>query len=253
MTGVMEMLLAQGFDDYLSKPIDTEKLHQALKKWIKPGLRKTINDDREKGGQDSDLLLALGKVGINTEVCLKNCGEKEDGCRLTLRAFLKDAEHFYWRLTQSAASLDLKDLAISAHAIKSAAANIGALKLSDVAKELEASFKANQTQAVSDGLFGAFLQSLCDLADRLRTVLDAGMAEGSGDSQFRGHFKSVEIGSDIEKLREALKANDVNSADRLVEELGKKADEKLKAILDEVSYQILVSDYQAALKLIANL
>ncbi|GHV84213.1 hypothetical protein AGMMS50212_15530 [Spirochaetia bacterium] len=39
ITGVKEMFLAQGFDDYLSKPIDIAKLNDVMEKWIPKEMR----------------------------------------------------------------------------------------------------------------------------------------------------------------------------------------------------------------------
>jgi CheY-like chemotaxis protein len=40
VTGTREMFLKNGFDDFLSKPIDTVKLNAVLEKWIPEGKKE---------------------------------------------------------------------------------------------------------------------------------------------------------------------------------------------------------------------
>ena len=52
ISGTREMLLDSGFNDYLSKPIDTVKLNAALEKWIPKGKRKRISADGREHESD---------------------------------------------------------------------------------------------------------------------------------------------------------------------------------------------------------
>jgi signal transduction histidine kinase/CheY-like chemotaxis protein/HPt (histidine-containing phosphotransfer) domain-containing protein len=286
MAGVKEMLLEQGFDDFLSKPVDSGDLAAALDKWLKPELKAPAPpagppaEAPEGAAGEGPLASALARAGLDVEVCRKRCGAREDSCVQTLKAFLTDAERLQRRLAEGEAASDLEELGNSAHALKSAAANIGALALSSEALELEAIFKAGRAEPARDGRLASFRGHLSDLAERLRAVLEASALEraassfgqaspgqadpgaaslgqpGAGPGEggpSGGQVGLPEAGGEIERIREALAANDAGLADRLVDSLERRADERLKAALSEVSYQILVSDYQAALRLIADL
>jgi CheY-like chemotaxis protein len=42
MRGIKEMLMSQGFDDFISKPLETSKLHAILKTWIPKGKQPEV-------------------------------------------------------------------------------------------------------------------------------------------------------------------------------------------------------------------
>jgi CheY-like chemotaxis protein len=47
VSGMKEMFLSNGFDDFLSKPIETDKLDAILKKWIGAGKQQSVPEDAE--------------------------------------------------------------------------------------------------------------------------------------------------------------------------------------------------------------
>jgi hypothetical protein len=58
---------------------------------------------------------------------------------------------------------------------------------------------------------------------------------------------------ELAMLKSALETGDVGMADRLVELLSGRGDEHLREVMDKVSYHVLVSDYQAAARLVVAL
>jgi len=60
VSGMREMFLKSGFDDFLSKPIDTVKLDEMLQRWIPAAKRQSVMEDsaKEAAGQAGSFLTA---------------------------------------------------------------------------------------------------------------------------------------------------------------------------------------------------
>lgn len=148
VAGVKEQLLAQGFDDYLAKPVTGQDLikmmirHLPREKYLLPGdagydeaaaRDKSLHGESEKS---DDQILLESLQGIDLSLALTYCGTKE-----VLRAAVTD---FYLTIPQQSDLIerylgegDIANYTIKVHALKSAARFIGAEKLSDEAAQLE--------------------------------------------------------------------------------------------------------------------
>jgi CheY-like chemotaxis protein len=249
MAGVKEALLAQGFDDYLSKPIDSGELDFILDKWVQPVARLAAPDGGPGGQEAANMPFfapVLARGGIDARTGLSRCGGSVEVFEKILKAFLRDVE----RLAPSLASADAAEapaIVISVHAIKSASANIGALTLSAEAAAIEANLKAGLTDDIDSGRLAALRRSLLDMAGAVREALaaaEAARGDGGGDGAGAG-----ELG----RLKEALLAGDVGLSDKLVDTLSRKGDGPTRSVLERVSYHVLVSDYQEAARLVGDL
>ncbi|MBR5970516.1 MAG: response regulator [Lachnospiraceae bacterium] len=148
IAGARERLLAQGFDDYVSKPVTRGDLcgllyrHLPEDKLLMPGMKgydeaKSREDALHREQEKSEAQTMLERLeGIDLAEALSICGTKE-----VLLAAVRD---FYLTIDQQAdlieqylAADDLANYTIKVHALKSAARFIGARKLSEDAAALE--------------------------------------------------------------------------------------------------------------------
>jgi CheY-like chemotaxis protein len=93
VSGMREMFLEQGFDDFLSKPIEIAKLDELIAKWI-PAEKKLAVRGREPGGADRgrEKIEALPVIpGLDTRKGIAMTGGTESGYRKVLAQFYKDA------------------------------------------------------------------------------------------------------------------------------------------------------------------
>ena len=144
ISGAREMYLAEGFDDYMTKPIDVDKLEEMLIKYL-PERKVVISDvaDDETGEDDIRTFLPkwlLECSGIDAEAGVKNCGGAEE--------FLNILSGFYASIGTKSDEIekyyksgDIANYTIKVHALKSSARIVGALELSEKAKLLEAAGK----------------------------------------------------------------------------------------------------------------
>lgn len=145
LVGVKEEVLAEGFDDFLGKPIELAELEKTLESFLKEKCERdykeeeTAENGRKKVGYE-----ILGGAGIRAEEGETFCGGA-DGYREILQIFAENAPKQQQTLSETLQKKDMDRYGISVHALKSSAASIGAKQLSEMAKEHE--------QAVKEGDF----------------------------------------------------------------------------------------------------
>ncbi len=146
VSGAREMYLEAGFTDYLSKPVDGEKLERMLlallpeEKIKEQGENEELCVDEVNGVNDAgtDRLSAELKEiqGIDIDAGLKNCGS-EEGFLSVLTVFHKTAVVKADEIENYYKQGDIDNYTVKVHALKSSARIIGATALSELAKELE--------------------------------------------------------------------------------------------------------------------
>lgn len=143
VTGAREMFLQEGFCDYLSKPIIAVKLENMILKYLPEELiLKTDLGQKEENPDESDEHIK----DEQEETCLVDwkegqalCLGDEDFYREILQTLL--ASHFDAKLRQYYEESDFENYRILIHAVKTNLANIGAMKVSEMAKQLELALK----------------------------------------------------------------------------------------------------------------
>jgi len=129
--GVNEMFLKNGFNDFLSKPIEIKKLNAVLEKWIPKGQKNVIthNDTGPK---------SIMIDGLDVEQGIKLSGGSYEFYLEILAVFYEDGIQKIDEINDCIANNKMADYPIYVHALKSAATNIGAGRLAEAAGALEA-------------------------------------------------------------------------------------------------------------------
>jgi HPt (histidine-containing phosphotransfer) domain-containing protein len=135
VSGTREMYLKNGFNDFLSKPINTLKLNSILEKWI-PVEKQERNVKKTSTSKEQDLF-DLTIEGIDVRKGISMTGGKLNTYLSVLAVFHKDGFERIEKIKLSLLKEDLKLFTIDIHAIKGACASIGALDISKEAKMLE--------------------------------------------------------------------------------------------------------------------
>lgn len=135
VSGVREMFRKEGFQDYVSKPIELAQLEKALKDNLPEDMiirRKHTVQSAPVSGEGEMVLR-----GVDVSRGLLNCGNRFDNYIDLLKVVYEDGLDKIARLRELAEMKDYETYGIEAHALKSVAASIGAQELSDHAKEHE--------------------------------------------------------------------------------------------------------------------
>jgi DNA-binding response OmpR family regulator len=87
LSGMKEMFLSKGFDDYLAKPIEISRLNALIEKWVPEGKRRVV------GGVAASPAACSRKLeidGLDTEKGLAMAGGSETAYREILELFCRD-------------------------------------------------------------------------------------------------------------------------------------------------------------------
>ena len=171
--GAREMFVASGFNDFLAKPIELSALDRALRNYLPREYLQPVTGESGTKEDRSELhipesidpsVLDVGKgmTYMRNEAAYKdilalyaaNCDKKT---ALIDELFTKE---------------DLKNYVIEVHALKSTSLSIGAVKVSELARELEAEGKAGKLSVIKEKT-GEMLRLYREAADAAKHYLEA--------------------------------------------------------------------------------
>ena len=150
--GARERYMAEGFDDYLTKPIDGRALERMLLDYLpKEKIVITKEEPKEEETKDqSELFAALSEVGVSTKTGLYFC-QNEEMYRSILSEYCMEQKSKAPALRECYEKRDWKNYGIHVHSLKSTSKTIGAEKLSELAARLEAAAGRAEEIVIRDG------------------------------------------------------------------------------------------------------
>ena len=175
LKGEKEKCLQFGMNDYLSKPIDPEKLNDMLLNWVTP--RKHIDcqeypkphDKQINHSKKSDITLPERLDGINVQLGLKLTGSNPSFFIKMLISFEKEFNNTHQTLETALKENDLTTINIQSHTIKGPSGNIGAEKLFNLSAQIEQAAKDKQIEQLSS-LLELFRQSMDEVLKSISYV-----------------------------------------------------------------------------------
>ena len=192
VSGMKEMFLANGFNDFISKPIVIQELDAILKKWMTPEkiTERKKSEAADDGGQYDSFINGIAKIReINTEIGLNQAGSKGIYYN-TLDIFYKKLLSECGNMTAFLEAKDMHAFTISVHAMKSMLAIIGAATLSETAIALETASKNGDVDFCMQQ-FGDFKGTLLSLHKQLSAVFQ-GTAESLPENTAKAHVAAQE-------------------------------------------------------------
>ncbi|MDR2784054.1 MAG: response regulator [Treponema sp.] len=233
-----ELFLQSGFNDFLAKPIEVEKLCDILKKWLSPEKRQAANTLRtskaDAGGADE-----LTISNIDVQAGISNTGGSLSSYLRVLRIFCNDAEDRAVYIKNAAAEGDTKLYTTMVHALKSASRSLGATEFGDFAEAMEAAGRARDIPIIRRRT-GELLNQLYALLANIKNFLNQNTAEvESGDTRLSKE--------QLEDLMRALSDMKVSELDRLI--TAYKAlpiSRAAKDALESIEEDILLFEYEKA-------
>jgi CheY-like chemotaxis protein len=148
LVGNEEMFLRNGFQDFISKPIDMAKLDAVLRRWVRD---KTLEEKPSDAGLAAPATPGITVEGLDTQKALERFGGDGEILGEVLRSYAKNTRPLLAVLRSHLESGDLAAYATTVHGVKGASYGIGADQAGKAAETLEAASKANDLAAVQAG------------------------------------------------------------------------------------------------------
>ncbi len=166
VSGDREKLMAAGFTDYLSKPVNVEEMEETLRKNLSKGISlRAENDELSKLPPG-----LLNAKMIDVHKGLSYCGDAED--------YLSAIETFYSSMEKKADALtsalekeDTDTFTITVHSLKSTAGAIGAIEISDMAKALEQTGKEKDMETLRNDT-KVFINAFNELREEISWIFN---------------------------------------------------------------------------------
>jgi PAS domain S-box-containing protein len=236
LTGQSEMFMTNGFDGYISKPIDIHQLNAVINKLIRDRYpAETIEAARNlKNNVKKD---AKQRQPVDTEL---------------VKLFIRDAEKSIDILETinkkqgDYGDEDIQSYVINVHAMKSALSNIGETELSASAQKLEKAGRERDTDVISKET-SAFLSALRTLIKKIGPGKNSVDNEVTIDIHGDDHAWLLE---NLSLLRKACAEYDKKtSKDTLAQLQQKKWPRHINELLDTIAECLLHSNFTEAAKL----
>lgn len=158
MSSAKQMFLAEGFDGFVSKPIEIDELERVLKQVLPKsaisfvdadGVAEEISDEPEEAVNsapvnEKDFITELRKSGVDTEAGLKYCVGDKDFYKSLLIQYSTESGDKIASMKKYYKIRDWHNYEILVHALKSTSKMIGVIDLSEKAKALEKAAKENE-------------------------------------------------------------------------------------------------------------
>jgi len=229
LAGQAEMFMKNGFDDFISKPIDIRQLNIVINKLI-----------RDK--QTSEVIEAALKEKAEIEKReAPNQGLEQINMQLA-EIFARDAEKSIKTIKSGMENNfknkeDLQMYIINVHAMKSALANIGEKELSSTAFRLEQAGRENDINVILTET-NEFLKKLGNVIIEIKHKMEG--AETAEDPE-----ESIELLAEkLKSINEACLTMDKKTAKNIINELReKKWSRKTNELLKQISEHLLHSEF----------
>lgn len=151
ISGMREKYLENGFDDYLSKPIDKVELEKVLKKFLNGTTANISSDEKletlsQSSTYDKEILISNG---VDIDKSLELLGDM-DTFNETLKDFLNESVNRLKQIAEYKNNGDMPNYAILVHAMKSDSKYLGFTKLAELSFNHEMASKGNDKKYVDD-------------------------------------------------------------------------------------------------------
>ena len=171
-SGMKEMFLEKGFNDFISKPLEKEELERVLKQWIPQDkirlIQNAIQTDADIIDIKYDLLIKeLSAIkGLDLKSGLSHTGNNYNAYFTALRQFTENCTAYAEDLNNTLQAENWEAYIINAHALKGILAAFGAGRLSLWASNLENAAKSvNYKQNRDETL--PFCSALLDFRNKI--------------------------------------------------------------------------------------
>lgn len=215
MVDARKEFLNAGMNGFVAKPIDFARICNQLKLWLPKDLVRDVPKEEAKklladDLSDREIQPEDPQMGFSFEEGVKHCGSKA-ALMKTIRIFYRTIDSKANKIEQCLKEGLISDYVIEIHALKSSALLIGAVPLSEAAKELEDYGKQGKTEVLEEKTPDV-LTLYRDLKNILRPY-----AEKEEDA--KKEFSDGEWITALQQIHQCIEQFDLDGVDRIMEKL----------------------------------
>lgn len=235
VSGAREMFFEEGFDEFVSKPIEMVEFERVLRnvlpksavQYADKDYRTERNTESRDGGQSESIqeqptseqrkTALLEKAGIHTMTGLQYCLNNMEFYDELLMKFASDAERKQEDIGRFFEQEDWENYCIMVHALKSTARMIGADDLSNLAKDLEDAAKNLNVEYIRMHHENLLLQYK-ETEQRIRDTFEGDKKDG--EQKEYQEISGLELRRKLEEIEDSLNTYEAEKAKTLIEQLG---------------------------------
>lgn len=223
--GGEKLYLDEGFQGFLSKPIDVHELEKVLLKFlpeeyicmkegVEPKIRKQQMDEKLWYKRICSVL-----TDFDVKLGLEHCNNDYTSYLNLLRVIYNDSFQQASKLRNLVSSGDIDNFRISVHALKSVTASAGDMRLSFICEENENAAKTNDLTYINNHIetliseYESFLNQIDTLLQRESEMMNKGLTSHKQDR------KPEEIGKLVDSLVVALEDYNIDDSENIMIEL----------------------------------
>ena len=215
MVDARKEFLNAGMNGFVAKPIDFARICNQLKLWLPKDLVRDVPNEEAKklladDLSDREIQPEDPQMGFSFEEGVKHCGSKA-ALMKTIRIFYRTIDSKANKIEQCLKEGLISDYVIEIHALKSSALLIGAVPLSEAAKELEDYGKQGKTEVLEEKTPDV-LTLYRDLKNILRPY-----AEKEEDA--KKEFSDGEWITALQQIHQCIEQFDLDGVDQIMEQL----------------------------------
>lgn len=215
MVDARKEFLNAGMNGFVAKPIDFARICNQLKLWLPKDLVRDVPKEEAKklladDLSDREIQPEDPQMGFSFEEGVKHCGSKA-ALMKTIRIFYRTIDSKANKIEQCLKEGLISDYVIEIHALKSSALLIGAVPLSEAAKELEDYGKQGKTEVLEEKTPDV-LTLYRDLKNILRPY-----AEKEEDA--KKEFSDGEWITALQQIHQCIEQFDLDGVDQIMEQL----------------------------------
>lgn len=215
MVDARKEFLNAGMNGFVAKPIDFARICNQLKLWLPKDLVRDVPKEEAKklladDLSDREIQPEDPQMGFSFEEGVNHCGSKA-ALMKTIRIFYRTIDSKANKIEQCLKEGLISDYVIEIHALKSSALLIGAVPLSEAAKELEDYGKQGKAEVLEEKTPDV-LTLYRDLKNILRPY-----AEKEEDA--KKEFSDGEWITALQQIHQCIEQFDLDGVDQIMEQL----------------------------------
>lgn len=239
VSGAKKMFMEEGFDEFVSKPIETMTLERVLCKVLPKSSITYVSEEKEAVKADER------KTNFDRNAGLQYCRGDEMFYRELLAQFHSESVKKRQMIEADYEQKNMEDYRIRVHALKSTAKMIGAENLSDLAKDLEMAAKEKDRDFIEKNhkeVLDQYAAAVVEIGSLLGTVLE--------EEEFSvTQINSEKLLEELMLLMEKLRAYEIDEAEKIIQKLQhiKCANLLGKELIEDIKQDVTDFEFDRAL------